>query len=136
MSEKENLILSTITGNKKNSIKQKIIILHKKASLTLQNITVTDNLVKKEYDNLSKSSKKISDLPKKILEDALNVCDEIENENQEKFNNQKNLIFKMNENIKKIKNVNDDMFKEILGMQKKLMDLEMRIGIVSPVDIV
>ncbi len=127
--QKENLLLSGISADINHSIKEKVNLIYEMAKETLENALKIEKNSKLNYEDLLKSSNDFHEKPRDIFNHAVAESDNLEKKIQNKINFEKNEIQKMNVDIKNIKDDNENLYKEILGVQKRLKDIEEKIGI-------
>jgi chromosome segregation ATPase len=78
-------------------------------------------------------NKKAANTPVMMHKEVLNECNDKEEQINKHINHQKTENMRINGDLNDLKNCNDDFSASLVACQKKLKELEMKIGIDVPV---
>ena len=132
--EKENLILSQITKNSLYSIKEKLNIFEEQGTKLLDDSEKAVTDVNGFKDDIETFNSTLKQRPHLIHRQAMNDCEDKEEQINKHLTHQKAENGRMNKELDQLKEEHTALYQSVHQCQKKLKDLEARIGLNIPLN--
>jgi chromosome segregation ATPase len=132
--EKENLILSEVTKNTLYSIKEKLNIFEDQAEKISDETNTNLQDVNKFKTQIEEFSVNLKQRPHLIHRQATNDCEDKEEQINRHLTHQKAENGRMNKELDLLKDEHLSLYQAIHQCQKKLKELETRIGFNIPIE--
>ena len=127
--ENETVLLKEITGSNLYSIKDKLLMFDDKVKNLSSEMGSNLSQMSEFQNDLMDLNKKAGNTPVMIHKEVLNECNEKEEQINKHINHQKAENLRINGDLNELKNCNEEFGVALAACQKKLKELEMRIGI-------
>ena len=131
--EGETVILKELTGSNLYSIKDKLLMFDEKVQNIGYEMNANLNQVIEFQNDLVDLNKKAANTPVMIHKEVLNECNEKEEQINKHISHQKSENNKINGDLNDLKNCHEEFNSALTACQKKLKELELKIGIEVPV---
>ena len=125
----ETVALKEITGSNLYSIKDKLLMFEEKVNNLGHEMNANLNQVIEFQNDLVDLNKKAANTPVMIHKEVLNECNEKEEQINKHINHQKAENLRINSDLNDLKNSHDEFNAALAACQKKLKELELKIGI-------
>lgn len=132
--EKENLILSQITKNSLYSIKEKLNIFEEQGTKLLDDSEKAVSDVNGFKEEIEAFNTTLKQRPHLIHRQAMNDCEDKEEQINKHLTHQKAENGRMNKELDQLKEEHTALYQSVHQCQKKLKDLEARIGLNIPLN--
>ena len=130
--EGDTVVLKEITGSSLYSIKDKLLMFEEKVGSLGHEMTANLNQIIDFQNDLVDLNKKAANTPVMIHKEVLNECNEKEEQINKHINHQKTENLRINGDLNDLKNSHEEFNQALQACQKKLKDLELKIGIEVP----
>lgn len=131
---KENLVLGQITKDTLFSIKEKLNLFEEEGVKLLNDTEIELTNINKFKDNIESFNSTLKQRPHLIHRQALNDSEDKEEQINRHLTHQKAENGRMNTELDKLKENHTVLYQIIQQCQKKLKDLESRIGVNIPLN--
>lgn len=132
--EKENLVLSQVTKNTLYSIKEKLNIFEEQGTKLLDETEIAINNVDKFKVEIEEFNSGFKQRPHLVHRQAMNDCEDKEEQINKHLTHQKAENGRMNKELDQLKEEHTNIYQTIHQCQKKLQELEARIGLNLPLN--
>ena len=132
--DKDNLVLSQITKNTLYSIKEKLNLFEEQGVKLLDESESAISEVNKFRSEFEEFNANLKQRPHLIHRQAMNDCEDKEEQINKHLTHQKAENGRMNKELDQLKEEHTSLYQAIHQCQKKLKDLEMRIGMNIPLN--
>ena len=129
MIETDLIQLKEITGSNLYSIKDKLLMFDDKVRNLSSEMGSNLSQVNEFQNDLTDLNKKAGNTPIVIHKEVLNECNEKEEQINKHINHQKAENLRINGDLNELKNCHEEFGVALAACQKKLKELEMKIGI-------
>lgn len=130
--EKENLVLGEITKNTLFSIKEKLSMFEEQATGLLDGTETSLVQIGKFKEEIETFNANLKQKPHLIHRQATNDCEDKEEQINKHLTHQKVENGRMNKELDQLKEEHTALYQTVHQCQKKLRELENRIGLTVP----
>ena len=127
--ENETVLLKEITGSNLYSIKDKLLMFDDKVRNLSSEMGSSLSQIAEFQNDLMDLNKKAGNTPVMIHKEVLNECNEKEEQINKHINHQKAENLRINGDLNELKSCHEEFGVALAACQKKLKELELRIGI-------
>ena len=131
--DSDTIILKELTGSNLYSIKDKLLMFDEKVQNIAHEMNLNLNQTIDFQNDLVDLNKKAANTPVMIHKEVLNECNEKEEQINKHINHQKAENLRINGDLNDLKNCHDEFGAALNACQKKLKELELKIGVEVPV---
>lgn len=130
--EKENLVLGEVTKNMLFSVKEKLNMFEEQSSKLHDDTEASIVSVGKFKEDIESFNSNLKQRPHLIHRQATNDCEDKEEQINKHLTHQKVENGRMNKELDQLKDEHTALYQSVHACQKKLKELESRIGLSIP----
>ena len=125
----DTVVMKELTGSNLYSIKDKLLMFEDKVGNLAHEMSANLGGVIEFQNDLVDLNKKAANTPVMIHKEILNECNEKEEQINKHISHQKAENLRINNDLNDLKNCHEDFGRQLEFAQKKLHELELRIGV-------
>lgn len=130
--EKENLVLGDVTKNTLFSVKEKLNLFEEQTAKLIDETETAVATIGKFKEDIDAFNTNLKQRPHLIHRQATNDCEDKEEQINKHLTHQKVENGRMNKELDQLKEEHTSLYQTVHACQKKLKELESRIGLTIP----